>query len=111
MVDGSKEKFRIPEGTQTGTKFTIKNKGFKFDDEGYIDNYNEKLLEMEKNVYRLQEASSNASDNNALKKQYEDASWELTEAKKYLEEYCNKFNIIFESTKITSFNFILPPYI
>ena len=30
MVDGSKEKYRIPEGTQTGTKFTIKNKGFKY---------------------------------------------------------------------------------
>ena len=29
MVDGSKEKYRIPEGTQTGTKFTIRNKGFK----------------------------------------------------------------------------------
>lgn len=29
MVDGSIEKYRIPEGTQTGTKFTIKNKGFK----------------------------------------------------------------------------------
>ena len=29
MVDGTKEKFKIPEGTQTGTKFTIKNKGFK----------------------------------------------------------------------------------
>ena len=29
MVDGTKEKYRIPEGTQTGTKFTIKGKGFK----------------------------------------------------------------------------------
>jgi len=29
MVDGTKEKYRIPEGTQTGTKFTIRNKGFK----------------------------------------------------------------------------------
>ncbi len=29
MVDGSKESYRIPEGTQTGTKFTIRNKGFK----------------------------------------------------------------------------------
>ena len=28
MVDGSKEKFKIPEGTQTGTKFKIKQKGF-----------------------------------------------------------------------------------
>ena len=29
MVDGTKETYRIPEGTQTGTKFVIKNKGFK----------------------------------------------------------------------------------
>ena len=29
MVDGSVEKYKIPEGTPSGTKFTIKNKGFK----------------------------------------------------------------------------------
>ena len=29
MVDGSTEKYRIPEGTQSGTKFTIRSKGFK----------------------------------------------------------------------------------
>lgn len=29
MVDGSKETYKIPEGTQTGSKFTIRNKGFK----------------------------------------------------------------------------------
>ena len=29
MVDGSKEKYKIPEATQTGTKFTIRNRGFK----------------------------------------------------------------------------------
>ena len=29
MVDGSKEKYKIPEGTQTSTKFTIRSKGFK----------------------------------------------------------------------------------
>ena len=29
MVDGSKERYRIPEGTATNTKFSIKNKGFK----------------------------------------------------------------------------------
>lgn len=29
MVDGSKEIYKIPEGTQTGTNFVIKNKGFK----------------------------------------------------------------------------------
>ncbi len=35
MVDGSKETFRIPEGTQTGTKFTIRGKGFKSINRGY----------------------------------------------------------------------------
>ena len=29
MVDGEKVKYKIPEGTQTGTKFNIRNKGFK----------------------------------------------------------------------------------
>ena len=29
MVDGSKETYRIPDGTQPGTKFTIRGKGFK----------------------------------------------------------------------------------
>ena len=29
MVDGTKEKYKMPEGTATGTKFIIKNKGFK----------------------------------------------------------------------------------
>lgn len=29
MVDGTEEKYKIPEATQTATKFTIRNKGFK----------------------------------------------------------------------------------
>ncbi|MEE0865382.1 MAG: molecular chaperone DnaJ [Clostridia bacterium] len=29
MVDGTKERYKIPEATQTGSKFTIRNKGFK----------------------------------------------------------------------------------
>ena len=29
MVDGSIEEVDIPEGTQTGTKFTIRDRGFK----------------------------------------------------------------------------------
>jgi len=29
MVDGTVEKYKIPEGTQSGTKFTIRSKGFK----------------------------------------------------------------------------------
>ena len=35
MVDGSKQTFKIPEGTQTGTKFAIKGKGFKSINRGY----------------------------------------------------------------------------
>lgn len=29
MVDGTKENYKIPEGTATGTKFSIRGKGFK----------------------------------------------------------------------------------
>lgn len=39
MVDGSKEKYKIPEGTQTGTKFTIRNKGFKSVNGNYQGDY------------------------------------------------------------------------
>ena len=39
MVDGSKVAYKIPEGTQTGTKFTIKNKGFKSVNGNYEGNF------------------------------------------------------------------------
>ena len=39
MVDGTKERYKIPEGTQTGTKFTIKNKGFKTVNGNYQDDF------------------------------------------------------------------------
>ena len=39
MVDGSKEIYKIPEGTQNGTKFVIKNKGFKNLNGGYQGNF------------------------------------------------------------------------
>ena len=29
MVDGTKETYKMPDGTQTGTQFTIRGKGFK----------------------------------------------------------------------------------
>ena len=29
MVDGTEEIYKIPDGTQTGTNFTIRSKGFK----------------------------------------------------------------------------------
>ena len=39
MVDGSKEKYKIPEGTQTGTQFSIKGKGFKSLNSSYVGNF------------------------------------------------------------------------
>lgn len=39
MVDGSKENYKIPEGTQTGTRFTIKGKGFKNINSNYQGNF------------------------------------------------------------------------
>ena len=38
LVDGGKVTYRIPEGTQTGTKFTIKDKGFVHINSGYRGN-------------------------------------------------------------------------
>lgn len=39
MVDGTKETYRIPEGTQNGTKFTIRGKGFKNINSNYQGNF------------------------------------------------------------------------
>lgn len=39
MVDGSTEKFTIPDGTQTGTKFTIREKGFKSLNSSSVGNF------------------------------------------------------------------------
>ena len=39
MVDGKTEKFTIPDGTQTGTKFTIREKGFKSLNSSSVGNF------------------------------------------------------------------------
>ena len=39
MVDGKKEKYRIPEGTQTGTQFVVKGRGFKSLNSSYVGNF------------------------------------------------------------------------
>ena len=39
MVDGSKEKYKIAEGTQTGTQYTIRGKGFKSLNSSYVGNF------------------------------------------------------------------------
>ena len=44
MVDGSKEKYKIPEGTQTGTQFTIRSKGFSSINSGIQGNFIFKVI-------------------------------------------------------------------
>ena len=44
MVDGAKEKYRIPEGTQTGTQFMVKGKGFKSLNSSYVGNFVFKVI-------------------------------------------------------------------
>ena len=39
MVDGSKEKYRVPEGTQTGTQFVVRGKGFQSLNSSYVGNF------------------------------------------------------------------------
>lgn len=39
MVDGGKEKYKISEGTQSGTQFVIRNKGFKSINGSYQGDY------------------------------------------------------------------------
>ena len=39
MVNGTVEKYKIPEGTQSGTKFTIRSKGFKSINGNYRGDY------------------------------------------------------------------------
>ena len=39
MVAGDKEKYKIPEGTQTGTQFMIKGKGFRSLNSTYVGNF------------------------------------------------------------------------
>ena len=44
MVNGTKEKYKIPEGTQTGTQFVVRGKGFKSLNSSYIGNFVFKVI-------------------------------------------------------------------
>ena len=77
--------------------YWLNNQGFKFDSLGNITNYNNKLLEMERNVESLKkkhdDLNSVSGDNKnetAIKnanQAYEEANETLSKTKKYLEEY------------------------
>lgn len=44
MVDGKKEKFRIPEATQTGTQFVVRGRGFKSLNSSMVGNFIFKVI-------------------------------------------------------------------
>ena len=44
MVDGTKEIYRMPEGTQTGTQFVIRGKGFKSLNSSSVGNFIFKIV-------------------------------------------------------------------
>ena len=87
-------------------KYYLQNKGFNFNSDGNLTNYEEKLLAMEKEYARLQEAADKANESynnfsgdnenkkNSLKVSYEAAKKKvdeygdsLAEIKKYLDAY------------------------
>ena len=70
-------------------KYTLENKGFKFNSDGNLINYEEKLASMEKYVTSLEKAAKNASDKNkeSAQNKYENEKDKLDEVKKYLQAY------------------------
>ena len=91
---------------QSTYKSYLQKKGFKFNSDGNLTNYEEKLIAMEKELARLEAAADKASDKynnysgssdkkkNSLKSTYEAAKKKadnyadsLAEIKKYLDEY------------------------
>ena len=76
-------------------KKSLSSKGFTFDDNGSIKNYQNKLIAMEQNVESLKKKYDNLNDakkknETAIKKAqkaYDNANEELSKTKKYLNEY------------------------
>lgn len=44
MVNGTIEKYKIPEATQTGTQFVVRGKGFKSLNSSYVGNFIFKVI-------------------------------------------------------------------
>ena len=88
-------------------KYWLSQKGFTFDSNGSITNYNDKLLVMEQNVASLKKRYDELNDaknenETAVKnaqKAYDSANEELSKTKKYLNEYIDANNEMDEATK------------
>lgn len=72
-------------------KSDLQNKGFTFDGDDNVSNYNEKLLAYEKHVKSLEDRVSADKDgkNEKLKAEYDASKQDLDEMKKALDSYLN----------------------
>lgn len=75
------------EALKLRNKSYLTSKGFRFDDDGQLSNYNSKLMEMEKRVESLQKKSEANSKSESLKKSYESANKELETVKASLGQF------------------------
>lgn len=65
----------------------LKSKGFQFNSEGNLRNYEEKLMAMEKEAERLQNIANKDKSTDGQKKASENYNKSLSETKKFLESY------------------------
>lgn len=72
---------------QNELKYYLGQKGFLFDADGKITNYNEKLLAYEKHLESINNKLNKDSENDTLKAQYDATKEDLDYIKKALEEY------------------------
>lgn len=68
-------------------KYTLENKGFKFNSDGNMTNYEEMLIKKEKELKSLEEKANREKASDGDKKAYENAKKSLDELKKYADEY------------------------
>lgn len=68
-------------------KYSLENRGMKFNSDGNMTNYEEMLIKKEKEVKALEQKANKDKATDAEKKKYESAKSALDDLKKYAEEY------------------------
>lgn len=72
---------------QNYVKYSLENRGIKFNSDGNMTNYEELLLKKEKEVKSLEQKANKEKASDADKKKYESAKSALDDFKKYADEY------------------------
>lgn len=71
------------------SKYYLEKQGFKFNADGNMTNYEEKLMAMEKEAKRLEQIANKDKATDSQKKAYENYKTKLDNVKKHTEEYIN----------------------